>query len=171
MQEVIGQVQAISTIHGLQGKSSVAQMRLCELVDAIADEVSALWHRPIQVQRALPWQPWWLAEMEAVPVALILHELLLNAVKHAAPDGTPVALHLRRSANGEGLELWLRNAGVWPHAQSLSVVQGSGLGLIDALMPRHGAVLQHRQEGPMVCTLWQLGPPIIAPETQGSSEL
>lgn len=171
MLEAIGQVQAISIIHGLQGKSASAQMRMCELVDAISDEVSTVWQRPIRVHRTLPWQPWWLAEMEAVPVALIVHELLLNAVKHSAEHAAGVDLHLRRSESGNGLELWLRNPGVWPQAQSQSVVQGSGLGLIDALMPRHGAMLQHRQEGRIVCALLHLNRPIIAPETEGVLEI
>jgi two-component sensor histidine kinase len=109
--------------------------------------------------------------MEAVPVALIVHELLLNAVKHSAEHAAGVDLHLRRSEAGSGLELWLRNPGVWPQAQSQSVVQGSGLGLIDALMPRHGALLQHRQEGRIVCALLHLNRPIIAPETQGVLEI
>ncbi|TXH86777.1 MAG: PAS domain-containing protein [Rhodoferax sp.] len=170
MLEAIGQVQAISTIHGLQGKSPSAQMRLCELVDAISDEVSTVWQRPIRVLRTLPWQPWWLAEMEAVPVALIVHELLLNAVKHSAASTREVELRLRRSESGTGLELWLRNPGIWPQAQSQSLVQGSGLGLIDALMPRYGAVLQHKQEGGMVCAVLYLNRPIIAPETEGSLE-
>ena len=171
MLEAIGQVQAISTIHGLQGKSASAQMRLCELVDAISEEVSTVWQRPIRVHRSLPWQPWWLAEMEAVPVALIVHELLLNAVKHSAQHTAEVELHLRRGESGAGLELWLRNPGVWPQAQSQSVAQGSGLGLIDALMPRHGAVLQHRQEGRIVCAMLHLNRPIIAPETEGVLEI
>jgi PAS domain S-box-containing protein len=170
MQEAIGQVQAISTIHGLQGKSASARMRLCELVDAIALEVSTVWQRPIRVRRALPWQPWWVAELEAVPVALIVHELMLNAVKHSTAHATEVDLHLRRSETGAGLELRLRNPGVWPQAQSQALVQGSGLGLMDALMPRHGAAIRHTQEGSNVCALLCLNRPIIAPEMDGGAE-
>lgn len=171
MQEAIGQVQAISTIHGLQGRSASARMRLCELVDAISEEVSTVWQRPIRVHRPLPWQPWWVAELEAVPVALIVHELLLNAVKHSAAHANEVDLHLRRSEAGAGLELWLRNSGVWPQAQSQTGGQGSGLGLIDALMPRHGAALHHMQEGERVCAVLYLNLPIIAPEIEGEGSI
>lgn len=171
MQEAIGQVQAISTIHGLQGKSASARMRLCELVDAIAEEVSKVWQRPIRVRRALPWQPWWVAEMEAVPVALIVHELLLNAVKHSSTHADAVDAHLRRSETGTGLELHLRNSGVWPQAQSQAWVQGSGLGLIDALMPRHSAALHHMQEGGQVCAVLYLNLPVIAPEIDAGGTL
>lgn len=167
MFEAIGQVQAISTIHGLQGKSATAQMRLCELVDAIAEEIGTVWQCQVHVLRPLPWQPWHLSEREAVPVALILHELLLNAVKHSGNRTQGLDVQLRRSGDGTGVELLLNNTGHWPGAKALGASQGSGLALIDALMPRHGACLRHWQQGGVVWTSLELVTPIIAPETTG----
>ena len=171
LHEAVGQVQAMSALHGLKGRSSLAQMRLCELVDAIADEVALVWKRSIVVQRPLPWQPWRLAEAEAVPVALILHELTLNAVKHCANPVTVVELHVRRCESGLGLEIWLCNEGHWPHAQHQSQVQGSGLGLIDALMPRHGALLRHWQEGRQVRSMLRLQSPVVELDVEGRESI
>ncbi|MDT8992304.1 PAS domain S-box protein [Curvibacter sp. APW13] len=167
MQEAIGQVQAMSTIHGLKGRSAFAQMRLCELVDAIAEEISIVWKRTVSVERALPWKPWCLAESESVPLALIVHELLLNAVKHSPDAHSEIALQVRRSEDGQGVELWLRNCGQWPQKDSSQLSQGSGLGLIAVLMPRHGAQLRRWQEQDTVCTLLQLQAPVITAETGG----
>lgn len=162
LQQAIGQVQSISTLHGLQGRSAQAGVLLCDLVDAIAAEVAGLWSRVIKVYRPQPWQAYWLAESEAVPIALILHELMLNAVKHSHPPVAPVSVQLYPHAAEAGVDVSICNAGTWaPGARS----QGSGLGLMAALMPRHGARLDPVHVPGQVCVQLSVWAPVVVPST------
>jgi two-component sensor histidine kinase len=161
--QAIGQVQSISTLHGLQGRSAQAVVLLCNLVDAIAVEVGVLWACEIAVHRPQPWQAYRLAEQEAVPIALVLYELMLNAVKHGNPAVAPVSVRLSPHAPEAGVEVTICNAGDWaPNQQS----QGSGMGLMQALMPRQGARLVHSHEPGQVCVRLHLWAPVVTPHTQ-----
>ncbi len=167
LQQAIGQVQSISTLHGLQGRSAQAQVELGELVQAIAREVALLWECAVPVQALPAWTPTVVAEREAVPLALVLHELLLNAVKHSSDPGLGVPVRLQCLPDG-GREIQIRNPGQWP---ADPVGPGQGLGLIAALLPRQGASLQQSQDGAWVLTrlclhapvLHSAGPPLNTP--------
>ena len=86
--EVVGQVQAIAQVYGLQvGAERPLAGR--ELVAAIAASVQRTFGREIElrVDGGPTRRAWVLPEAESIPIALILNELLTNAVKHAAGDG------------------------------------------------------------------------------------
>ncbi|MDP2771143.1 MAG: MASE1 domain-containing protein, partial [Giesbergeria sp.] len=77
--QVIGQIHSIAVIHGLQGRANADQVRLCELTSAVAANIESLWHTPIHVDIPASWEACRITPTEAVPVALVLNELMLNA--------------------------------------------------------------------------------------------
>jgi len=84
MDATITQIQAVAAIHGLQGKQADSRVNLCDMVSSIASTVGGLTKArivpSIMADSAMPAQ---IAENEAVAVALILNELIMNAVKHS----------------------------------------------------------------------------------------
>lgn len=159
--QAIGQVQSISVIHGLHGREPTSSVRLCELTAAIAEEVQNLWRSPVTIDIGPDWAPCILAESEAVPVALILNELILNAVKHSDKPRQPVAIGMRKGGQAEAVQIHIRNSGRFANASADNASPHTGLQLIAALMPRYGARLVRQQCGDSVLTMLELEHPII----------
>jgi len=159
--QAIGQVQGISVIHGLQGRSVTSSVRLCELTRAIASEIERLWQTPVAVDIPATWIPCVIAEKESVPMALMLHELIVNAVKHGGKAHGNVSITLRKGLDRHRVQVSIVNAGQLSVDGRPAVTLGSGLQLIAALMPRSGARLVREQHGDHVITLLELEPPVI----------
>ncbi len=162
--QAISQVQGISVIHGLQGCSNTSSVRLSELTQAIARDAEILWQTPFTVKIPEEWRDHLVAEKEAVPIALILNELLLNAVKHGGKAHGHVRVTLQ-DANRESVHICITNAGrLQIDSPPLDVIH-SGLKLITALMPPNGAHINREQLGDEVVTVLTLAPPVIFLET------
>jgi PAS domain S-box-containing protein len=163
LQHAIAQIHSIAVIHGLQGHSPDAQVRLCELAPTIADSVATLWQAPVRIDRPADWVPCLVNEAEAVPLALILNELLTNAVKHAQPRERGIELRLRKGSRAEELLIRISNPGRWqPGAAPGS--GGNGLALIEAMLPPQGAHIEREQADGWVHTTLRLQPPAITLE-------
>jgi PAS domain S-box-containing protein len=166
VQHMIGQLQGVSVIYGLQGRASSIEIRLCELALAIAQEVQSLWRTPIAVDIPADWRACIVAEEEAVPMALVLNELLVNAVKHGGREHGWVRVCFRRSA----VPSWIRIEIVNPKATFvLTEPPGyghAGLDLVAALLPRQGARHFRESRGDQVVTVLDLGPAVFEMSAQ-----
>lgn len=165
--QAIGQVRSIAVIHGLQGRSSERMVRLCELTGAIAGDIASLWQVPIRVDIPAPWDPCVIAEAEAVPMALVLNELIINAVKHGSQHASGVEVRLRKGGQDDHVQIRISNSGAWqaPLASQKGGPIRSGLQLVEAMLPRGGAQLLRDQEDGMIHVWLMLEPPVIALDT------
>jgi two-component sensor histidine kinase len=160
LSEVIGQVQSISVIHGLQGQTSLAQVRLCELTESIAHSIATARGADIRFHRPVPWRAHIIAAREAVPIALVLNELILNAVKHGRADQGPVQVSMEEGAQAGAVRVRISNHGSWkPEGKSSQV----GLQLVETLLPHQGATLSRVLGPDRIDTLVELEPPVISP--------
>jgi two-component sensor histidine kinase len=158
---VVGQVQAIAQVYGLQVGSG-GPLRLKAVVEAIAVSVQRTFGRPINL--ALDGEhtgDWQLPEAESIPIALCLNELLTNAHKHGPGNGP---LSCTMLSSDQGVSIRIRGPGQLPPDFRLDRVPGgvSGLGLVRALLPRRSAKLSLTQDGPDVLTCVELTPPGIS---------
>ena len=179
--EVVGQVQAIAQVYGLQVGMN-GPLRLASVVEAITGSVQRTFGHRIrfEVSGVAP-ECWTLPEAESIPIALTLNELLTNAIKHtlggasprgldgrgvevAEPAGTPpdpsdVVCRLESSAGG--VRIAISNLATLPPSFSLSGIAGgvSGLGLVRALLPRRSASLSIEQHAERVVATVALQPP------------
>jgi len=165
--EVVGQVQAIAQVFGLQVGGS-GPLRVTSVVEAITGSVQRTFGRTITLDvRGHAPREWALPESESIPIALTLNELLTNAVKHSvaiAPGKfEPVSCTLRLSDEGVCVEI--ANRAQLPEGFSLARFPGgvSGLGLVRALLPRRSATLSLEQQGDQVLSTVLLVPPGVSP--------
>ena len=81
--EVVGQVQAIAQVYGLQ-VGDTGPLSMVRVLEAITSSVRRTFGRTIHCRVDGPGvADWILPEGEAIPVALTLNELLTNAIKHS----------------------------------------------------------------------------------------
>ena len=159
MSEVVGQVQAIAQVYGLQ-VGVTGPLRVKSVVEAIAQSVQRTFGRTIRFALEGPApHRWALPEAESIPIALTINELLTNAVKHSVDADVCCTLTCAET----GVRLAIRNVGVLPADFNLARVPGgvSGLGLVRALLPRRSASLSIVQDGAQVLATVTLDPPSI----------
>lgn len=162
LMQAIGQVQGISVIHGLRGRANPSSVQLCELTSIIAAEVSALWQTPVHVDLPNPWAPCTLAEQEAVPMALILNELIVNAVKHGGKAHGDTCVTMRKGQNSDWVLTTISNTGTLPTDEERETQSHAGLKLVRSLLPRSGVALRQKQMAHQVVTELEIHPPVIS---------
>jgi len=160
--EVVGQVQAIAQVYGLQvGNTGLLAVR--SVVEAIAQSVQRTFGRPIvlHLEGASAAPAWVLPEAESIPIALTLNELFTNAVKHSASTEVPV--HCRLALQADAVEIVIRNAGRLHEGFRIDhrPATVSGLGLVRALLPRRQASLTMDAADGWVRATVRLGPPVV----------
>lgn len=163
--QAITQVRSIAVIHGLQGRTSTTEVRLCELIEAISQEISLLWQTPIEVVIPCGWIPFIIAEKEAVPMALVINELIANAVKHGNNSGT-IEVRLTFEEQAGFVQFAIYNTG---HIPARDRKDCNGLELVSLLMPPKGTSLSWQQQGCTVITLLKLSSPIISLEKRDAN--
>lgn len=111
---------------------------------------------------------------QAGSLALVINELLTNAVKHRTvaptPGGWPpeVAARCIVTSTDSEAKLEIVNVGHWPAAVGWERLSPGvhGLGLAKALLPSRGAQLNFHTESALVCARLQIGPPVWCPRVQ-----
>lgn len=110
----------------------------------------------------------WLAPSAAVNVALILNELINNALKHAKYD-QKVSIKLLEKGSEAKVSI-VNSIGLLKRGFDFSSGSGcgTGLGLVRTLMPRRGADLSISCQDGQVCAELVLNPPVLikSPEPQ-----
>ncbi len=158
--EVVGQVQAIAQVYGLQVGAG-GPLQLMSVVQAIAASVQRTFGRPIRfAAHGASAAAWLLPEAESIPIALTLNELLTNAVKHSTAGPDP-GLSCVLAVDDDAVRVSIENPATLPDGFDLARIPGgvSGLGLVRALLPRRSAELSLRQHGDRVVATVTLRPP------------
>lgn len=158
--EVVGQVQAIAQVYGLQ-VGATGPLRVKSVLEAITGSVQRTFGRTIRLTVEGPAHLWALPEAESIPIALTVNELLTNAVKHSMSIDDPSAVHCSLVCSDAKVEIGIANRGRLPPGFNLARYPGgvSGLGLVRALLPRRSATLAVEQEGDDVLATIVLVPP------------
>jgi PAS domain S-box-containing protein len=161
LHEIASQIHAIAGVHGLQVRSP-DPLSIDELVVAVVENQGRLSNATLVLgierndnQRFL------LPEAEAVPVALVVNELITNAIKHCRSPDKSIAVRLQRQ--GASVVFRVSGEGQLPdgfvYEQLTTGV--SGLSLVKALLPRRGAKLSLSQLGNEVVAVLELTEPAL----------
>lgn len=165
LQSTVGQIKAIAVIHGLQGQQDSGHIRLYALLSAIVESLQMLHQAGITLdEKVAGAEGPVISEEEAVPVSLILNELIHNAYKHAVVNGDSnvVTVQLRQS-DGD-VEVIIINA-IDDETRcriNMEAGRGNGLSLIESMMPVDGASLAFDCSAGKTTVVLRLSPPVIA---------
>jgi PAS domain S-box-containing protein len=164
--KAVSQLQAMAVVHGLHGRDWHDGVALAGMVSEIAKSVERTTGVQVKCNNGCDDDAH-LRESEAVAVALVVNELILNAAKHGAtsPKGT-VTVDVK--ADAKRAEVAVLNRGSLP--AHFDFKQGDGLGtgleLVKALVPTDGASLAFSRNNGQVRATLALGSPVMvrAPE-------
>lgn len=164
-------LNAIALVHGLHSGMLEQEVNFCNITTAVATAARMI-HGEDVLNIALEpgFQAVELRSDETVPIALVVNELINNAIKHAAPGAPrPVAdVHLQRKPST--VTLRVKNfTGALPGSFDYSGGGGLGTGLrlLRSLVPSVGATLEIENcpEGGVEAVLI-LMPPVIQERAQ-----
>jgi PAS domain S-box-containing protein len=166
LDDVIGQVGSIALVHGLYGSASRRRVSLCDLVAKVTRNAETLWQTEVALAVEHNCPHCILDEREAVPLALVLNELLANACKHGAGgnEGEKRTIAVEYAADYSQARVRITNPGRLPPGFDFDKHQGlgTGLGLVAVLLPKEGASLDWTQQAAGVETLLSLSAPVFA---------
>jgi PAS domain S-box-containing protein len=175
LEEAAGQIGAIAVVHGLQGQTLGAEVRPRQLVRDIVDSISRLSVRVIECEEfdeckdckecdEFSNRGWCLNERDTVSIALVVNELIYNAIKHTpAGPAASVAVRFGKQPGSFNIRVINRPATLpanfdWAKAVGL----GTGLTLVASLLPGQGAKLTIEQHGDAVEAHLQLSHPCVS---------
>ena len=159
--EVVGQVQAIAQVYGLQ-VGSEGPLSIVSVLEAITGSVQRTFGRAIHCSVAgAHASEWMLPEVEAIPIALTINELLTNAIKHSAPASADDSVACVLDCGEGGVRVAISSRATLPGGFSLARIPNgvSGLGLVRALLPKRSATLSIEQSAEVVVATVSLSPP------------
>ena len=165
LDKAITQVHAIAMVHGLQSADPDEAIRLCDTIRHICTTVMEQTQRPVEFHienEHASFQPVQINRDEAVAVALILNELILNAVKHSPPEAATPLVSI--NADGVRAHVGIRNTlgddGEYDLKNSTGLK--TGLCLVNSLLPEHGAYLSvTRDAAKLLTTHLRLEAPVV----------
>jgi PAS domain S-box-containing protein len=168
----IGQINSIAVVHGLQAVHPDEGMHLSASLRDICRMVSELTQRPV----LLPGEDelstlgqFRVNHHDAISIALVLNELILNSVKHSPPGNSAPSVSML--AEAAGVKLSIRNTVIGTPEFDFDSGDklGTGLSLVRSLLPRRGASLCYEfdpQGGRMLTSLHLTAPVVLAMEPQ-----
>lgn len=166
VEPLIAQLRSVAVVHGLQAAAGHDEIRLCDMVAAISEAVKGLTQANIEPEAelnvAVPMQ---VREADAVPLALVLNELMLNAVKHNSDGGPNRYVHVVLRSGTHRAQVCITNTGSLPHGMDFNAHSGlgTGLNLVRSLLPSEAAQLRiFEGSGTVTAELW-LDAPVIYP--------
>jgi len=162
----ISQVNAVAIVHGLQADHPDESIRLDDSIRHICTMVAELAQHPVRfrIERKKSFRPVRIDSNEAVSVALVLNELILNAVKHSSDASSPPLVSL--AADGFRARVVIRNpvTGMPDFNIATGEGLGTGLSLVRSLLPKEGTHLSYALDsrGFILATLSLAAPVVVA---------
>ena len=165
----VAQLQAVAAVHGLQGGEN-NRLRLKDILPKICASVQGHGDNQLPIDCQFHTRSnYVLNEDEAVPLALIVNELLTNAIKYTSrvSGAGTVLLQLHDMADGQRVSI--SNPGQLPeHHDSVPLARlGDGLRIVRSLLPPSGVKFEITNCGDRVCATLELRAPAIALDMRG----
>ena len=162
------QIVGIAEVHGILMNSTSAAS-LTNMVVAIAQATTRLWNTSVEINTIeVDSAPlYYVAEKESVPLALIINELIFNAVKHRR-DKEPISVKICPGA--DTVRIQISSTGTLPANFDLNTLpRSSGLGLVRMLSARTSTQLSMFIVEDRVVAELALSAPVIIKDGYGDS--
>lgn len=130
----IGQIGSIAQVYGLQGRSHDTQLRLHELIESAIQGASG----PVAFNCAPELKDVVVPQADAVPMALVINELITNAIKHLDRTQALQRVRVQLYSGTAGVVVEIRSGPAqlppgFDYAKHRGL--GTGLELVSVLLP------------------------------------
>lgn len=163
--DIIAKIKSVAVVFGLQGTHGEDDIRLCEIITEVckgAEKLTGAAFEPlVEWARTAPIQ---VDKDRAVPIALVINELVNNALKHGQVNLPQHPVLVKVSADEQCAVVMVRNNCDGTGADldyELGIGLGTGLTLVKSLLPPEGAKLTLSLENGVMTAELRLYPPII----------
>ncbi len=164
LESAIGQVNTMAIVHGLQSRADHEAVRLVDVLAGIGVAAEKELEGTLLLPSFAGLDGIALAADEAVPIAMVLNELILNALKHGSVgvDPEPARLEVARRENTVSLRIENGFSDSGGPMEHVGGVHGHGLKLVRALLPPQGTTVTwyRKRPGVLVAEL-VLSPPVV----------
>ncbi len=164
----VKQVESVAVVHGLQGLREGEGINLSEMVHAISlsHNIKVLPACNCSIKMCTSPKKFChrIRNEEAVPLALIINELLTNALKHGDSGAVATDISIEIFAADSQITLAIANpvSSYPPQPKNLpDSIDGLGLNLIKYLIPANGCKLEQRYSDEAFHSKLTLEPPIV----------
>jgi len=164
----IGQLHTVAEVHNLLSHHTNETVLLHELVRGVCRAVSSLCPHCIEPALNPQASGFLVSAGDAVPIALVLNELIQNAVNHGYPDGEKGVIRVTLDETSDRVSLKVLDDGIPPPAEvdgENGEGFGTGLNLVQALLPSKGASFRLYRKGDWTVAEVELMPRILPSET------
>lgn len=158
-------IRSISEAYGLQSKSVNSAILVVDLVNSIIENERKLFLTQfnLNVDPELK-DDGIIIEREITPIAVIISELITNAIKHGEKSGGAAVIKVKLHKKLGSVYLDISNNIATDALNSPTfnkITSGQGLKLIESLLPPKGATLKHKQLGQQMITTLILDSPYV----------
>jgi len=161
----ISQLHTIAAVHNLLSRHTNETVLLRELVNGVCRAISPLCPHAIESVITSAACESLVSASESVPVALILNELIQNAINHGYPDGEKGVIRVILDEKPHEVLLKVLDDGVappdGPDVESGHHGSGKGLDLVRALLPSKGVSFRLYRHGDWTVAEVRLTPDMI----------
>lgn len=164
--KAIAQVQSIATVYGLQSCEAGSDVCFKVMLEAIVHNTQAFGSLPVSLSiDSSRWMDCAIVRDKAVALALVINELIQNALKWSAPISENASVQLACRQESDAVRLTLINRGSLPKGFDFEAGRGlgTGLGLLRDMLPRQGVTLTIGQERDSVVATLIMRPPVLVP--------
>ena len=162
--KAVAQVQSIAAVYGLQSREAGVDVCFLEMLKAIVCNARALSAIAVVLSSdgGLDMASL-IARDKAVALALVINELLQNALKWSTPGSDGESVQVTCTDEDDSIRLTLTNPGVLPKDFDFAAGRGLGTGLelVRDMLPRQGAALTIAQTDGRVIAVLVVQPPLL----------
>ncbi len=159
LQQAIDRLHTIAVVHGMQGISRLGKSSLVKMVSQICEAAQATSLSRLMLQIQIP-EDVVVVDGESVPTALIINELVTNAIKHGNSGQSPVRVTVAGGKEASIIRIENAASGLDAFNMESGNSAGAGLNLVKALLPPAGASLTFKPGHGEITAELRLAPPV-----------
>ncbi len=163
LDEAISQIDSIAVVYGLQASKAGARIHFRQMLEAILHSAEGLTDITLSYMESLEEGMCEVDREKAVALALVINELLMNAIKHFKPRNKNDRIVITHDHRRGNIILMISNPGVLPDKFDYRTGEGLGTGLelASAMLPSNGTKLELFQNKDEVVAELEIGPPLL----------
>ncbi|VAW64928.1 Two-component system sensor histidine kinase [hydrothermal vent metagenome] len=161
--EAISQIESVALVYGLQSAHRDAKIYFSQMMNAIVHSMKSLSHIPFLVTQGNEKGSCEVDRSKAVALALVINEMLMNAIKHFQSDKKDAKIKIHHEHGYKSIALFISNPGCLPDGVDLQKERGLGTGLelAKSMLPSEGAKLFLENKDNAVVAKLLISPPLL----------